>query len=161
MDNNNGSPYVSRPQQDGPGRAYREYNNSANAMARTASTMGVVAVISIFTMMIYPAIVLGSLAVILALLSRDRDGHMHDKAKSAVTTGLLAIGVNIALLAVTFGLLFSGGSFKNQINDTFEEIYGHTFDEMWEDAMDGSLDLDYRNLPLGGGKSSPVFPSDT
>ncbi len=161
MDDYNNSPYVPRPgAQDDRRQAYREYNNSANSMARAASTLGVVAVISVLTFLIYPSIVLGSVAIILAILSRDRNGYMHEKAKTAVTTGALAIGVNLAILGVTMSLLYGGGAFKQQVNDMFKEVYGYSFDEMWDDAKDGRLDLNYGNLPFINENGSGLSPTD-
>ncbi len=159
MDNSSNGPYVPRPDSDsGANRAYREYNNSANSMARAASTLGVMALISVITMLIYPALVLGSIAIILAILSRDRTGFMHDKAKVAVTTGALAIGINLAMLGLTAGVLLTQGPVKQYVNDVFEEVYGYTFDEMWEDARDGRLDLNYGNLPIGN--TDTLSPTD-
>ncbi len=147
-ENENG-PYVRRPG-DGEGdndRIQREVV-LPNSLARAASTLGVLAVISIFTMLIYPAIVMGATAIILAVLSRDRQGFMHDKAKSAVTSGTIAIVADLVILVLAFTMLFSKGSFKQQLNDMFVESYGQTFDDMWEDAKDGKFDLEYKFLPL-------------
>ncbi len=150
MDNNSRSPYVSRP--DGNGQrseAYRRYNNEANSMAVAASTLGLIAILSVLTLKIYPGIVLGALTLILAILSRDGAGKMHDKAKSGIVMGIGAIGVNLVILGLSFGLVFSTGPFKDEVNDMCREIYGQTFDDMWEDMKDGSMDLEYRNLPIG------------
>lgn len=147
-ENENG-PYVRRPG-DGAGdndRVQREVV-LPNSLARAASTLGVLAVISIFTMLIYPAIVMGATAIILAVLSRDRQGFMHDKAKSAVTSGTIAIVADLVILVLAFTMLFSKGSFKQQLNDMFVESYGQTFDDMWEDAKDGKFDLEYKFLPF-------------
>lgn len=145
QENEQNNPYVRRPGSisgDG-GRDSRLEAGMPNSMAKAASTVGIIAVASIFTMLLYPAIVLGATAIILALLSRDRDGRMHDKAKGAITTGVVALVADIAVIVLAMTLLFSNGSFKQQINETFKQTYGQTFDDMWEDALDGRLDLDY------------------
>jgi len=146
-DFNNNSPYVPKP--DG-GFSVRENNRMArpvNGMARAARVCGILSVISIFTFMIYPAIVIGSLAIILALLSRGEEKNLSDMAKTGMTTGIIAMVVNVAILGMACMLLFSDGEYKAQINDTCKQMYGQTFDDMIEDAKDGSLDLEYRNLP--------------
>ncbi len=145
QENSELNPYVRRPGEgadDGSGPVYREAK-MPNSLARAASTIGVIAVISIFTMLIYPAIILGATAIILALLSRDRDGAMHDKAKNAVISGVIALVADGAILVLVVTMLFSKGSFKQQLNDMFVEAYGQTFDAMWDDARDGKLDLEY------------------
>ena len=145
QDNGNMGPYVSKPGSrtgSDTGNTYREAE-MPNSMARAASTIGVIAVISVFTMLIYPAIIMGATAIILALLSRDREGRMHDKAKNGITTGVVALIADAAILALVCTMLFSDGSFKQQMNEAFKEAYGQTFDDMWDDARDGRLDLDY------------------
>ncbi|MBR5361670.1 MAG: hypothetical protein IK123_12345, partial [Lachnospiraceae bacterium] len=77
-----------------------------------------------------------------------RQGFMHDKAKSAVTSGTIAIVADLVILVLAFMMLFSKGSFKQQLNDMFVESYGQTFDDMWEDAKDGKFDLEYKFLPF-------------
>ena len=145
QENEHNNPYVRRPGSvSGDGADERRLEaGMPNSMAKAASTMGVLAVVSLFTMLIYPALILGATAIVLALLSRDREGRMHDKAKSAITTGVVAIVADAAVIIFAMTLLISNGSFKQQINDSFKQTYGQTFDDMWEDAMDGRLDLDY------------------
>ncbi len=149
-EDNEYGPYVRRPGEDigeNNGGSPKEAR-MPNSLAKAAGTLGVLSVLSIFTMLIYPAIVMGSTAIILALLSRDRQGFMHDKAKNAITSGTIAIVADLAILIMAFVLLFSKGSFKQQLNDMFVETYGQTFDDMWEDAKDGRLDLEYKFIEL-------------
>lgn len=74
---------------------------------------------------------------------------MHDKAKGAVTSGVIALVADGAILVLVMTMLFSKGSFKQQLNDMFVETYGQTFDAMWDDARDGKLDLEYKFNILG------------
>lgn len=119
----------------------------SNGMAKASKICGIIAVVSIITLMIYPAIMLGSVAIILALLSRGSGSKLPDKARTGLTTGIVALIVNIAIVAGAVAILFSHGEYKNQLNDMCAEMYGQTFDDMVNDAMDGSLDLEYHNLP--------------
>lgn len=147
------SPYVKKP---GSGAEHEAGSGNGsipsgsampNSMAKAASTMGVIAVVSLFTMLIYPALIMGATAIVLALLSRDRDGKMHVKAKNAITTGIVAIAVDAVMVAAAMTFLFSNGSFKNDLNELFKDTYGQTWDDMYKDMLDGSLDLEYKNLP--------------
>ncbi len=119
----------------------------SNGMAKASKICGIISVISIVTLMIYPAIMLGSVAIILALLSRGKSARLPDKARTGLTAGIVALVVNIALVGGAVAILFSDGEYKQQINSMCAEMYGQTFDAMVEDAMDGSLDLEYHNLP--------------
>ncbi|MBR6237552.1 MAG: hypothetical protein IKQ83_00705 [Lachnospiraceae bacterium] len=158
------SPYVRKPgsgaeQETGRGDGSIPAGTvMPNSMAKAASTMGVLAVVSLFTMLIYPALILGATAIVLALLSRDRDGNMHVKAKNAIATGIVAIAVDAVMIAVAVTFLFSNGSFKNSLNELFKDTYGQTWDDMYKDMLDGSLDLEYKNLPYNLSKYNSNDP---
>ena len=84
----------------------REQEAPANGLARASMVLGIISIISFFTFTIYPAIVMGSLAIILALLSRGASLKMHSKAKTAIITASIAIGFDIALIGACFFLIF-------------------------------------------------------
>ncbi len=117
-------------------------------MAKASQICGIIAIVSIVTMTIYPAIVLGSTAIILSFLSRGERKILPDEAKTGLTTGIVALVVDLLIVAAAVMLLFSNGEYKKQVNTVFSQMYGYTFDEMIEDMKDGSLDLDYSNLPI-------------
>ena len=151
-ENEQNNPYVARPgsSERSSDRPVYTGDAGANPMARAAYTIGIISVVSIFTMLIYPAIILGATAIILALLSRDREGRMHSKAKAAMTSGIVAIAADAVILVMAVSVFFSDGPAKQQVNDIFRQMYGQTFDDMIEDIKDGSLDLEYQNLPYSG-----------
>lgn len=119
----------------------RQPEEPANGLAKAAMVLGVIAVISFFTFTIYPAIIFGSLAIILALLSRGASFKMHSKAKNAIITASLAVGCDIALIAGCCFLIFGSPDF-------FESMYGMSFEEMMEGMENGTLDYDelYENI---------------
>ena len=112
-----------------------------NGLAHAAMVLGVISVISFFTFTIYPAVILGSLAIILALLSRGASFKMHSKAKNGLITASLAIGCDIALVVSYCFLIFGSPDF-------FENIYGMSLEEMMEAMENGTLDYDklYENI---------------
>lgn len=113
----------------------------ANGLARAAMVLGVIAAVSFFTFTIYPAVIFGSLAIILALLSRGASFKMHSKAKNAIITASIAIGCDIALVIGCCFLIFGSADF-------FESMYGMSFEEMMEGMENGTLDYDelYENI---------------
>ncbi|MBQ0027781.1 MAG: hypothetical protein KBS96_04185 [Lachnospiraceae bacterium] len=117
-----------------------------NSFSTAAQICGIIAIISVFTMTIYPAMILGSLAIIFAILSKGSERKYSDRAKTGITAGIIALGMDIALVAATFMLIFSNGEFKKQLNDACEQMYGQTFDEMLEDAMRGESTFDPYNI---------------
>ncbi len=75
----NQSPYVNKPDQMKK-RDDVIVSQRLNPMAKAASTLGILSIIATLTMMLYPSIILGAMAIILALLSRGNDKHLSDKA---------------------------------------------------------------------------------
>ena len=138
----NQSPYVNKPDQMKK-RDDVIVSQRLNPMAKAASTLGILSIVATLTMMIYPSIILGAMAIILALLSRGRDRHLSDKASSGMTTGIIGLSVNIIIAVTAVMLLIGDNPFKSQINELMKEMYGQTYDDMLEDAMDGSFDLEY------------------
>lgn len=138
-------PFYSRPgsQPNGEPTAYipREQEEPANGMARASMVLGIISAISFFTFTIYPAVILGSLAIILALLSRGASFKMHSQAKNGVITAGIAIGCDIALVIACCFLIFGSPEF-------FEKTYGMSFEEMMEQMENGTLDYDelYENI---------------
>lgn len=131
----NPGPYWERPAQ----QLHRSNEEPSNGLATAAMVLGILALIGIFA--IYPAIILGSLSIILALLSRGQSLKMHGQAKTGVITAVIAIGCDVAVLGMAFALIFGMPNF-------FESIYGMSYQEMMEQMEDGTLDYDelYDNI---------------
>ena len=114
----------------------------ANAFAKASMTIGGIALVSVFTFTIFPAIILGSLALILALLSRGAELTFHKTAKSGILLSVLAIVVNVALVGGTCMLMLGDTPYHEQLNETYEEMFGISYDEILEGVMDGSIETD-------------------
>jgi len=117
-------------------------------MDKASKICGIIAVASLVTFLVYPAVILGALSILFALLSRGEETRLSDKAKTGLTTGIIAISVNLVILGFGCLLIFSSGPYKDEMNKVCKQMYGQTFDDMMEDAMDGSFDLEYHNLPM-------------
>lgn len=145
QDRQNPGPFYSRPGQQlsGEPMAYvpQKQEEPANGLAHASMVLGIISAISFFTFTIYPAVILGSLAIILALLSRGASFKMHSKAKNGIITASLAIGCDIVLVISCCFLIFGSPEF-------FEKTYGMSFEEMMEQMENGTLDYDelYENI---------------
>ncbi len=119
-----------------------------NTFARAAMTLGGIALVSVFTFTIFPSVILGSLALILALLSRGAELKMHPTAKTATILASIAFVANIVIVGGSFALVFGDNATHDMLNDTYEEMYGITYDEFLEGIMDGTLDYEdlYENM---------------
>ncbi len=139
------SPFWSRPGQDGNGTPTQQFHRPkeepANGLARASMVLGIIALVSFFTFTVYPPIILGSLSIILALLSRGSSLKMHSKAQNGVITSSIALGCDVAIFAMAFALIFG-------MPNMFESIYGMSYEEMIEGMENGTLDYEdiYNNV---------------
>lgn len=114
----------------------------ANAFAKASLTIGAIALVSVFTFTIFPAIILGSLALILALLSRGAELEFHKTAKNGILMSVLAMVINVVLVGGTCFLILGDTSIHDEINTTYEEMFGMSYDEILEGIMDGTIETD-------------------
>lgn len=116
--------------------------NPANSFARASMTIGAVALASVFTFTIFPAIILGSLALILALLSRGAELSFHPTARNGILMSILALVVNVALVGGTCFMILGDNPYHEELNATYEEMFGMSYDEILQGVMDGSIETD-------------------
>lgn len=136
-------PFWNRPGQTGDENStqqpYSRKEEPANGLAVASMVLGVLALISLIA--VYPAIIFGSLSIILALLSRGGSLKMNSSAKTGAITSVIALSCNVAVFAMAFALIFNMGG-------SFESIYGMSYEEMIEGMEDGTLDYEdiYNNV---------------
>ena len=144
--NENHTVYYNRPNQSTNGNTNhsqkRQQITPPNSLARTAMIIGGIALVSVFTFTVIPAIILGSLALILALLSRGKEMTFHPSAKSAAILASIALACNVGLVGGSVYMVFGDSTMHEQLNETYEEMFGMTYDEILEGVMDGSIDID-------------------
>lgn len=133
------SSQTSGPFWNRPGQPHSQKKEPANGLAIASMVLGILALITIFT--VYLPIILGSLSIILALLSRGGSLKMHNNAQSGVITSSIALGCDAAIFIMAFALIFG-------MPDFFEKMYGMSYQEMMEQMEDGTLDYEelYNNI---------------
>lgn len=147
-DSENG-PFYNRPgQQYHSSRSSKQPITPPNSFARASMTLAGIALVSVFTFTVFPPIILGALAFILALLSRGAELKMHPSAKTASLLATIALAADIAIVGGSFALVLGDNSTHDMLNDTYEQMYGITYDEFLEGIMDGTLDYEelYENM---------------
>lgn len=123
----NGNPYYP-PQPTPP---------SGDKLAGGALVMGVLTVVSLFSMTVYPPFIFGSIGIVLALLSKGRAKRLASKAKAAVLCSTLGMIANVALVGSVFYLLATVPQLREQVNEVFEKTYGVTMEEMYDGIKNG------------------------
>lgn len=104
-----------------------------NAFSRAAIILGIVAIASIFTFTVYPPIILGCLAILMAALSKGYFRCMNGGAKAGLIMGIVALVLNMVIVVGSLTLVFTNEELREEFNEVFEEMYGESFDEYLED----------------------------
>ena len=110
---------------------------SGEGLATAAMVLGVLSVVTAVTFTIYPSLILGSIGIVLALLSKGRAPKLVSKAK-------------ISIICATAGILFTGSVFVTTIQtvhehpelleealDNFEKQYGMSYEELINMMLNG------------------------
>ena len=140
---NNNYPYIQKPDGEGnPSSGNLTNKPLPNSFARTAKILGIIALISVFTFTVYPAMILGALAIILAILSKGIEKGMHDNAKLGVITGIIALVMNVVIIGSSFYMIFTQPELRQQFNEMYESIYGESFNDTIDGIKNGTLNYD-------------------
>ncbi|MBD5520359.1 MAG: ECF transporter S component [Lachnospiraceae bacterium] len=107
-----------------------------SSFATASMILGIISIVLSFTFTIYPAFVMGSIAIVLALLSKGRRPKLLSKATAGVICATCGLVINTTIVVACMVLLFTDPDVKAQVNETFEKQYGVTFDEMWDEMME-------------------------
>lgn len=111
-------------------------------LASAAMVLGIISLISCFTFTIYPAFITGSIAIVLALLSKGRRPKLFGKARTGIICAIAGLITNTVLITGCIVMIFTNDDIRAQVNQTFEEQYGQTFDEMLEEILENSGNTD-------------------
>ena len=121
--NYNNNPYTQPNNQYNPHNQNQFIRNPGQTMAMVSLILGIASIFTILT--VYLPLILGSIAIVLAILSKGYGKKMLATAKAGIGT---AIG-GIALIAVVFGSVIS--LFFSLSGDQLVE-FGRQIDEMFE-----------------------------
>lgn len=134
---NNNNPYGSNPSYNDQNTRRYSAGASGERLATSAMVLGILALASFISMTIYPPFIFGSIAIVLALLSKGRAPKMISKAKAGVICAAIGLTANCALCTTSFYMLYTKPEIMNQVNEIFESQYGISYTEMMEILLDG------------------------
>ncbi len=141
--NNTGSPsygYQARPPYAAPGQK----------LANAAMVLGIISVLSTILMTIYIPMILGTIAIVLALLSKGLQSHMAGQAMTGMVCGIGGLLMNLGILISSLMFIFSHPEILQDAARTydtqFEIIYGESTEDILgqslEDWVNETFDLD-------------------
>lgn len=130
--NNSGYPPYYTPPTRHPGSGF----------AAASLVMGILSVLTAFLGTVFPPIVTAALAVLFALLSKGNDRVLLPNAKVGIVTAIGGFVVNILVVGSVIVLLFTNPdmkeSFHDQLNRTYESLYGESFDDALDQLREGT-----------------------
>ena len=128
------------------GTYFMNTDNKPSGFATASLILGICAILTSFTMTLIPPLILGSLAIILGLLSRGDGRRFHSYALAGVVTAASALVINVAITVAAFHLLFSNpeisADYWNSVNRTYETMTGMSLKDILE-----SYGIDANFLP--------------
>lgn len=117
------------------------HSAASNKFALAALMMGVCSLFTISSVVI--PFVLGSLAIIFAILSKGPQEKMSSQAKYGFALSLGSILLAFTLTVTSVSLYLFNDTWRQTVNDTYEEIYVFTLEEymelLWETDSNTTL----------------------
>ena len=118
------------------GYEYNQIHNPMNprvALATTASVLGLISVALLLS--VYFAIILGGIAIVIAILSRGSDGKFLPQAKRALFFGAIGLLGGYFFMIQAFVAVFTDPETRAMVNQYSEAISGESFDDMLGEVM--------------------------
>ncbi len=99
-----------------------------NTMLFTASMiLGILTVATALLGTVYLPFMLGGVAIVMGILSRDDQGTVDFKAKIGILLGALGIVLNIVVVATSVYTVFNNPEQYKAFDSVFERVYGEDF----------------------------------
>lgn len=108
-----------------------------DTLATAAMILGILAAVMCASFTLYPTFVLGSIGIVLALLSKGRALRSATKAKIGLVCATAGIVFNCLLIATTFQAVRTNPQILEKANELIEEQYGMTYEELINAILNG------------------------
>lgn len=145
MDSNNHSNEYHNPGGNNP--YYRPYTPPVKApgsnFATAALALGIASILSAAMMTIYFPFILGSVAIVLAILSKGTAAKMFKQAKAGIICAVVALVINLYLLISTFTYIIANPSLlidtAKMYDSAIEQMYGVPSEEVFGESMEDMI----------------------
>lgn len=107
-----------------------------NAMSTASMVMGLLTVVTTIMCTVYIPFITCGLAILFAILSKGKSRSMSGSAVTGTITGIGGFILNILLIAMVWYMYTNVPDVHNQANEMFEQRYGVSIDELFEDMDD-------------------------
>lgn len=112
-----------------------------DALSTAAFILGILAIISAFMMTVYFPFILGSISIILALLSKGYKNKMVNKAVVGIVCSIVGIVLNIFIIGKSIYFVFTNEQAFAYFDSMYEEMYGESFSDMYQEMTGQELPI--------------------
>lgn len=113
---------------------YNQAHNDLDQHVSLANVAMVAGLISVpFCFFGYIGIVLGGVAIVMALLSKGMAKKLLPQAKKGIFYGTLGVIIGYAVVITSFHAFLTNPEMRQQMNTVYEQLYGESFDEMLQE----------------------------
>ncbi len=125
---------------------YNQNHDMANPRVTLATTASILALISVALLLsVYFAIIVGGIALVLAFLSRGKDGKFLPQAKRALVFGSIGVIGGYFLMIQAFVTVYTDPEARAMVNQYSQAISGESFDDMLNEIKQ-SLGVDFGDI---------------
>ena len=142
MDYNNHNPYFQQNKQYPPGNYPGFPHNPGQTLATVSMILGIISIFTLFT--VYIPFICGSIAIVLAILSKGSFKKMLATAKVGIGTAIGSMSLVVIIIVSLCSMILSADSdtlikFGQQIDQQFKEQTGQDVEDIlgmsYEDLM--------------------------
>ncbi len=139
----NNNPYSNNPNNNNPYNPYGApmqpvpVRHKGDGMATVSMALGIISLVSLLFLQFWIPLLLGGVSIIMAILSRGSLKKLLSKAKAGIICSSVALGLDVTFcifaLWLSFVLPNQSPQFREELNKTFEQQYGVSYDELIEE----------------------------
>lgn len=119
-----------------------------NGFAIAAMILGISAIITAFMLTVYLPFILGSLSIVMAILSRSGLTGLQSKAKAGIICSVVALLLNIGIVGYSFSIIFNNPELIMQTatmyDEMIEQMYGVPSEEILGESMEDTISEMYQ-----------------
>ena len=119
------------------------YKMPGKSLATASMILGIISILSTILMTLYIPMILGSIAIVLAILSKGSKNNMPGQATAGIVCGAGGLVVNVGIFTAALVFVFSHPEILQETArtyDTFlEQYYGESTEEMFGQSMEDMI----------------------
>lgn len=114
-----------------------------SALSSAAMVLGIGAIVTALMMTVYLPFIFGSLAIVLALLSKGSFSKIQSKARAGIICGIIGLFINFGVIGYSFNIILNNSDMMIETaimyDEMLEEMYGVPSEELLGESMEDTI----------------------